>query len=101
MLTGAASDYLTGGLGSSGGVGGSIPSNTASASSAATNTIEPNSTAVQNGTFQPQLNVAFPGANITPSDSINAPSSLGFLTSPFIILGAVAALILLAVFFRR
>lgn len=95
---------VAGGLGSSGGVGGQIPSNSSAANSAARSTVNPSISQGEVGAAQFSLgpfSVAFPGANVTPPDSINSPG-LGTFGSmlPFIGIGALL-LVFMAFFLLR
>lgn len=84
-----------GGLGSSGGVGGSVPSNSSSASSAANVSINPSIAAGKVGAesfAMGPFSVAFPGASITPSDSINAPAFFSGKPGTMLALGGLAIL---------
>lgn len=94
---------LAGGLGGSGGVGGSIPSNSSAASSAATVTSNP-ATAVSgiggaNFSLGP-FNPVFPGASVTPTDSINSPGIFAGSFPQKLVFAALGVVAALAFFLR-
>ena len=91
-----------GGLGGSGGVGGSIPSNTASSSAAASVSVNPSVSlgkvgggTVTIGPFAP----SFPGTGYSGSDAINAPPILTTLFGSTFAYAGLAVVALIGIWF--